>query len=57
MLHGFVFFEREERGFLKHPDFNSIKEEDPDLGKEENLLRFEQIYLKTLECDRHGRRI
>ncbi len=29
MLHGFVFFEREERGFLKHPDFSSIKEEDP----------------------------
>jgi hypothetical protein len=46
MLHGFVFFEREERGFLKHPDFSSIKEEDPDLGKEENLLRFEKIYLK-----------
>ncbi len=46
MLHGFVFFEREERGFLKHPDFNSIREEDPDLGKEVNLLRFEQIYLK-----------
>ena len=46
MLHGFVFFEREERGFLKHPDFNSIREEDPDLGKEENLLRFEQLYLK-----------
>jgi len=46
MLHGFVFFEREERSFLKHPDFNSIREEDPDLGKEENLLRFEQIYLK-----------
>ena len=46
MLHGFVFFEREERGFLKHADFNSIREEDPDLGKEENLLRFEQIYLR-----------
>ncbi len=46
MLHGFVFFEREERGFLKHTDFNSIREEDPDLGKEENLRRFEQIYLK-----------
>jgi hypothetical protein len=46
MLHGFVFFEREERSFLKHPDFNSIREEDPDLGKEENLNRFEQIYLK-----------
>jgi hypothetical protein len=46
MLHGFVFFEREERGFLKHTDFNSIREEDPFLGKEENLNRFEQIYLK-----------
>jgi hypothetical protein len=46
MLHGFVFFEREERGFLKHPDFNSIHEEDPDLAKEENLRRFEEIYLK-----------
>jgi hypothetical protein len=46
MLHGFVFFEREERGFLKHPDFNSIREEDPALGKDENLRRFEQIYLK-----------
>ncbi|QVL34149.1 DUF1592 domain-containing protein [Telmatocola sphagniphila] len=46
MLHGFVFFEREERGFLKHPDFKSFKEEDPDLGKEDNLLRFEQVYLK-----------
>jgi hypothetical protein len=46
MLHGFVFFEREERSFLKHPDFNSIREEDPALGKEENLRRFEEIYLK-----------
>jgi hypothetical protein len=46
MLHGFVFFEREERGFLKHTDFNSIREEDPDLGKEENLRRFEEIYLR-----------
>jgi hypothetical protein len=46
MLHGFVFFEREERGFLKHTDFNSIREEDPALGKEENLRRFEEIYLK-----------
>jgi hypothetical protein len=46
MLHGFVFFEREERGFLKHADFNSIREEDPDLAREVNVLRFEQIYLK-----------
>jgi len=53
MLHGFVFFEREERGFLKHPDFNSIREEDPDLVKEENLLRFEQDLSQALERHRH----
>ncbi len=45
MLRGFVFFERSERGFLKHPDFNSFKEEDPDLIKEENIKRFKEIYL------------
>ena len=45
-LRGFVFFERSERNFMKHPDFDSIKEEDPDLGKDENLQRFEKIYLK-----------
>ncbi len=56
MLHGFVFFEREERGFLKHPDFNSIREEDPALGKEENLLRFEQIYLKRSNVTATGAR-
>jgi hypothetical protein len=54
MLHGFVFFEREERGFLKHPDFNAIREEDPDLGKEENLRRFEQIYLKRSNVTARG---
>ena len=36
MLRGFVFFERAERNFLKHPDFDSFKEEDPELVKEEN---------------------
>ena len=46
MLRGFVFFERSERNFLKHPDFDSIKEEDPDLIKDETLQRFEKIYLK-----------
>ncbi len=45
MLRGFVFFERSERNFLKHPDFDSIKEEDPDLTKEENIRRFKEIYL------------
>ena len=45
MLRGFVFFERSERNFMKHPDFDSIKEEDPELTSEETLNRFEQIYL------------
>ncbi len=45
MLRGFVFFERSERNFMKHPDFDSIKEEDPELTSNETLNRFEQIYL------------
>ena len=45
MLRGFVFFERSERNFMKHPDFDSIKEEDPELTSDETLNRFEQIYL------------
>lgn len=45
MLRGFVFFERSERNFLKHPDFDPFKEEDPDLVKDETLARFEQVYL------------
>jgi hypothetical protein len=45
MLRGFVFFERSERNFLKHRDFDSFKEEDPELVKDETLARFEQVYL------------
>ena len=45
MLRGFVFFERSERNFMKHPDFDSIKEEDPELTSNETLARFEMIYL------------
>ncbi|TXT22368.1 MAG: hypothetical protein FD138_3471 [Planctomycetota bacterium] len=45
MLRGFVFFERSERNFMKHPDFDSIKEEDPELTTDATLNRFEQIYL------------
>lgn len=45
MLRGFVFFERSERNFMKHPDFDSIKEEDPELTSDATLRRFEQIYL------------
>ncbi len=46
MLRGFVFFERSERNFLKHPDFDSFKEEDPALVTDETLARFKAIYLK-----------
>lgn len=46
MLRGFVFFERSERNFLKHPDFDSFKEEDLDLVKDETLARFEEVYLR-----------
>lgn len=45
MLRGFVFFERSERNFLKHPDFDSFKEEDPALVEDATLARFEQVYL------------
>ena len=45
MLRGFVFFERSERNFLKHADFDSFKEEDPALVRDETLARFEEVYL------------
>jgi cytochrome c553 len=45
MLRGFVFFERSERNFLKHKDFDEFKEEDPDLTKDETLARFQATYL------------
>ncbi|MBS0205864.1 MAG: DUF1592 domain-containing protein [Planctomycetes bacterium] len=46
MLRGFVFFERSERDFMKHPDFDSFKEEDPELTTQDSVLRLEQAYLK-----------
>jgi len=46
MLRGFVFFERSERNFMKHPDFDSIREEDPELPTEAVLKRFQEIYLR-----------
>ena len=45
-LRGFVFFERSERNFLKHADFDTFKEEDPELVKDETLARFQEVYLK-----------
>ncbi|MBA4188648.1 MAG: hypothetical protein C0467_11670 [Planctomycetaceae bacterium] len=46
MLRGFVFFERSERNFLKHPDFDAFREESPDLATDESLVRFKEAYLK-----------
>jgi hypothetical protein len=46
VLRGFVFFERSERNFLKHPDFDSFKEEDPELVTDEVLSRFQEAYLR-----------
>ncbi|HEY2911082.1 MAG TPA: DUF1592 domain-containing protein, partial [Gemmataceae bacterium] len=54
MLRGFVFFERSERNFLKHRDFDSFKEEDPDLVKDETLLRFKEVYLKRSKVKATG---
>ncbi len=45
MLRGFVFFERSERNFMKHPDFDGFREEDPDLVQSQSLERLEQVYL------------
>lgn len=46
MLRGFVFFERSERNFLKHADFDPFREEDPFLTTEEVLAKFQATYLK-----------
>lgn len=54
MLRGFVFFERSERNFLKHPDFDSFREEDPDLVKDETLARFQEVYLQRAKVKATG---
>jgi hypothetical protein len=46
MLRGFVFFERSERNFMKHTDFDPFREEDPFLTNDEVLARFQETYLK-----------
>ena len=46
MLRGFVFFERSERNFMKHRDFDSFKEEDPQLATPEAVLRLEEAYFR-----------
>lgn len=44
MLRGFVFFERSERNFMKHADFDSFREEDPQLATVETVQRLEDAY-------------
>jgi hypothetical protein len=51
LLRGFVFFERSERNFLKHPDFDAIQESAPDLVSEATLANLEQLYLKHSGVD------
>lgn len=48
MLRGFVFFERSERNFMKHADFDTFKEEDPALATDGAVLRLEQVYFQRL---------
>ncbi len=57
MLRGFVFFERSERNFMKHPDFDAIKEEDPKLVEDESLLQFRQIYLERSNVKETGEQL
>ncbi len=54
MLRSFVFFERSERNFLKHRDFDFFKEEDPDLTKDETLARFQEVYLRRANVKATG---
>lgn len=54
MLRGFVFFERSERNFLKHADFNPFKEEDPKLVLPETLAEFERVYLARSNVKAEG---
>lgn len=46
MLRGFVFFERSERDFMKHPDFDSFREEDPELVKDATVARLQAVYVR-----------
>ncbi|MFO0877288.1 MAG: DUF1592 domain-containing protein [Gemmataceae bacterium] len=46
LLRGFVFFERSERNFLKHADFDAFKEEDPDLVQDDTIARLAAVYLR-----------
>src|SRR5262249_19642776 len=54
MLRGFVFFERSERNFLKHRDFDVFKEEDPELVKDDTLARFKEVYLRRANVTATG---
>jgi hypothetical protein len=48
MLRGFVFYGRGEQRFLQHPDFDSVKGEDPELIQDGPLIKFRDIYLRRV---------
>jgi hypothetical protein len=57
MLRGFVFFERSERNFMKHADFDAIKEEDPLLVEDKTLSRFRDMYLARSKVTLTGKEL
>ncbi len=54
LLRGFVFFERSERNFMKHRDFDPFKEEDPELVEDDVIVRFRDIYLQRSKVKATG---
>ncbi len=54
LLRGFVFFERSERNFMKHADFDAIKEEDPQLVEDAAIVRFRDVYLERSNVQATG---
>ena len=54
MLRGFVFFERSERNFLKHADFDAFREEDPDITNDDTLAKFQTVYLRRANVKATG---
>ena len=54
LLSGFVWFERSEREVLHDERFDFLRPEDPDLGEDNKLTRFEKLYLDKLGVRRVG---
>ncbi len=47
-LRGFVWFERAARKVLQNPAFDSFKDTDPELIKDEQIVKFRDIYLRRV---------